>query len=34
MPPTLHRRIAFEARRKGKSVNRFIIDRLEAEKAG
>jgi predicted HicB family RNase H-like nuclease len=28
MPPTLHRRIALEARRKGKSVNRYIIDRL------
>ncbi len=28
MPPALHRRIALEARRKGKSVNRYIIDRL------
>jgi predicted HicB family RNase H-like nuclease len=28
-PPTLHRHIAFEARRTGKSVNRYIIDRLK-----
>ncbi len=28
MPPALHRRIALEAGRKGKSVNRYIIDRL------
>ena len=29
MPPALHRRIALEARRTGKSVNRYIIDRLK-----
>jgi predicted HicB family RNase H-like nuclease len=29
MPPALHRRIALEARRKGKSVNRYIVDRLK-----
>jgi predicted HicB family RNase H-like nuclease len=30
MPPALHRRIALEARRKGKSLNlnRYIVDRL------
>jgi predicted HicB family RNase H-like nuclease len=29
MPPTLHRRIALEAKRKRQSVNRYIIDRLK-----
>ena len=29
MPPALHRRIALEARRRGQSVNRYIIDRLK-----
>ncbi len=29
MSPILHRRIAFEARRTGKSVNRYIIDRIK-----
>ena len=33
MPPALHRRIALEARRNGKSVNRYIIDRLEPKGA-
>jgi predicted HicB family RNase H-like nuclease len=28
MPSALHRRIALKARRKGKSVNQYIIDRL------
>ena len=28
MPVDLHRQIALEARRKGKSVNRYIIERL------
>ena len=31
MPPALHRCIALEARRKGKSVNRYIVDRLTAK---
>ena len=31
MPPTLHRRIALEARRKGESVNRYIVERLKRE---
>jgi predicted HicB family RNase H-like nuclease len=29
MPPALHRRLAVEARRKGKSVNSYIVDRLK-----
>jgi hypothetical protein len=29
MPPALHRRIGLEARRTGKSLNRYIIDRLK-----
>ena len=29
IPPALHRRIALEARRRGQSVNRYIIDRLK-----
>jgi predicted HicB family RNase H-like nuclease len=33
MPPTLHRRVALEARRTGKSVNRYIIDRLKPKAA-
>ncbi len=33
MPPALHRQVALEARRRGKSVNRYIIDRLKP-KAG
>lgn len=28
LPPALHRQIAFDAKRKRKSVNRYIIDQL------
>src|ERR1700687_2682616 len=29
MPPELHRQIAIEARREGKSLNAYVIDRLK-----
>jgi HicB family len=34
MPPALHRHIALGAKRKGKSVNRYIIDRLKPNAEG
>jgi predicted HicB family RNase H-like nuclease len=30
MSPELHRHVSFEARRVGKSVNAYIVDRLKA----
>ncbi|MCC6861760.1 MAG: type II toxin-antitoxin system HicB family antitoxin [Bryobacterales bacterium] len=34
MPPELHRHIALEARRLGKSLNSFIVDRLSGMTLG
>ena len=31
LPPTVHRRIALEARRHGKSLNSYILERLSPE---
>lgn len=33
MPPDLHRRIALEARREGKSLNSYVLSRLGSRRA-
>jgi predicted HicB family RNase H-like nuclease len=34
MPPKLHRHVALEARRKGKSLNAYVIERLKPSAKG
>ena len=33
MPPDMHRRVAFEARLEGKSLNAYVVGRLKPSKA-
>jgi predicted HicB family RNase H-like nuclease len=33
MPPEMHRRVALEAQRKGKSLNAYVVGRLKPSKA-